>query len=136
MFADDTDLFLSPKIINILYAIIVRRTWKCLNVFMPPVFCNDFTHRAKTKYAFRNEHSIQEPLFRTNFSQYYMSYRGPYLLNKIVISKTLAFSDSNSLEAFKCELKRLLLSVELNHLGISAKILPVSCLCSSILLSM
>ena len=34
----------------------------------PPVFRNIFTHRAKTKYALRNENSIQEPLCRTNFS--------------------------------------------------------------------
>ena len=32
----------------------------------PPVFCNIFTHRSKTKYALRNENSIQEPLCRTN----------------------------------------------------------------------
>ena len=30
-----------------------------------PVFCNIFTHRTKTKYALRNENSIQEPLYRT-----------------------------------------------------------------------
>ena len=39
-----------------------------------------------------------------------------WLLNKIVISKNLTFGDSDSLQAFKCELKRFLLSVELNHL--------------------
>ena len=53
----------------------------------PPIFRNIFTHRAKTKYALRNENSIQEPLCRTNFSQYYISYRGTYLWNKIIISK-------------------------------------------------
>ena len=84
----------------------------------PPVFRNIFTHRTKTKYALRNEYSIQEPLCRTNFSQYCISYRGPYLWNKVVISQIIIFSDSESLQAFKCELKRFLLSVELNHLGI------------------
>ena len=34
----------------------------------PPVFRNIFTHRTKTKYALRNENSIQEPLYQTNFS--------------------------------------------------------------------
>ena len=92
--------------------------YKCKQNFNPPVFCNIFTHRTKTKYALRNENSIQEPLCRTNFSQYCIPYRGPYLCNKIVISKNLTFSDSDSLQAFKCELKRFLLSVELNHLGI------------------
>ena len=67
---------------------------------------------------FRIEYSIQEPLCRTNFSQYCISYRRPYLWNKIVISKDLTFGDSDSLQRFKCELKRFPLLVELNHLGI------------------
>ena len=92
--------------------------YKCKQNLNPPVFRNIFTHRTKTKYVLRNEYSIQEPLCRTNFSRYCISYRGPYLWNKIVISKNLTFGDSDSLQAFKCELKRFLLSVELNHLGI------------------
>ena len=92
--------------------------YKCKQNLNPPVFRNIFTHRTKTKYALRNEYSIQEPLCRTNFSQYCISYCGPYLWNKIVISKNFIFSDSDSLQAFKCELKPFLLSVELNHLGI------------------
>ena len=92
--------------------------YKCKQNLNPPVVRNIFTHRTKTKYALRSENSIQEPLYRTNFSQYCISYRGPYLWNEIVISKNLTFSDSDSLQAFKCELKRFLLSVELNHLGI------------------
>ena len=84
----------------------------------PPVFRNIFTNRTKTKYAPRNGNSIQEPLCRTNFSQCCISYRGPYLWNKIIISKNLTFSDSDSLQAFKRELKRFLLSIELNDLEI------------------
>ena len=87
--------------------------YKCKQNFNLPVFCNIFTHRTKTKYALRNENSIQEPLCRTNFNQYCISYYGPYLWKK-----NLNFNDSDSLQAFKCELKRFLLSVELNHLGI------------------
>ena len=89
--------------------------YKCMQNSNPPVFCNIFTHRAKTKYAFRNENSIQERLCRT---QYYNSHSGPNLWNKIVTSKKLTFSDSDSLKAFKCEIKRFLLSVELNDLEI------------------
>ena len=92
--------------------------YKCKQNSNPPVFRNIFTHRTKTKYALRNKKSIQEPPCRTNFGQYCISYRGPNLWNKIVISKYLTFSDSDSLQAFKCELKRFLLSVELNQLGI------------------
>ena len=92
--------------------------YKCKQNLNPPVFLNIFTHRTKTKYALRNENSIQEPLCRTNFSQYCISYRGTYLWNKIVISKNLTFRDSDSLQAFKHELKRFLLSIELNDLEI------------------
>ena len=92
--------------------------YKCKQNLNPPLFRNIFTHRTKTKYALRNENSIQEPLCRTNFSQYCISYHGPYLWNKIVISKNLTFSDSDFLHVFKCELKRLLLSIELNNLEI------------------
>ena len=84
----------------------------------PPVFRNIFTHITKTKYAFRNENSIQEPLCQTNFCHYCISYCGPYLWNKIVISRNLTFSDSDSLQEFKREIKRFLLSIELNDLEI------------------
>ena len=42
--------------------------YKCKQNLDPPVFHNIFTHITKTKYALRNENSIQEPLCRTNFS--------------------------------------------------------------------
>ena len=51
--------------------------YKCKQNLNPPVFRNISTHRTKTKYALRNENSIQEPLCRTTFSQYCISYRGP-----------------------------------------------------------
>ena len=82
--------------------------YKCKQNLNPPVFCNIFTHRTKTKYALRNEYSIQEPLCQTNFSQYCISYRGLYLWNKIVISKNLTLHDSDSLQEFKHELKGVL----------------------------
>ena len=43
---------------------------KCKQNLNPPVFRNIITHRTKNKYTLRNENSIQEPLCRTNFSQY------------------------------------------------------------------
>ena len=36
--------------------------YKCKQNLNPPVFRNIFTHRTKTKYALRNENSIQKPL--------------------------------------------------------------------------
>ena len=61
--------------------------YKCKKNLNPPVFRNILTHRTKTKYALRNENSNQELLYRTSFSQFCISYRGPYLWNKIVIQK-------------------------------------------------
>ena len=91
---------------------------KCNQNLNGPVFHNIFTHRTKTKYARLNENSIQEPLCQTNFSHYCISYCGPNLWNKIVISKKITFSDRDSLQAFKRELKQFLLSAELNNLEI------------------
>ena len=45
---------------------IVCIMYKCKQNLNPPVFPNIFTHRTKTKYALRNEYSIQELLCRTN----------------------------------------------------------------------
>ena len=92
--------------------------YKCKKNLNPPVFRKIFTHRTKTKYVLRNENSIQEPLCRTYFRQYCISNREPYRWNKIIISKNLTFKDSDSLQAFKRELKRFLFSVELNDLEI------------------
>ena len=85
--------------------------YKCKQNLNPPVFCNIFTHRAKTRYVLRNENSTQEPLYQTNFSQYCISYRRPNLWNNTAISNKLTFSDNDSLQAFKRELKRFLFSV-------------------------
>ena len=98
---------------------VLSSMYKCKQNLNLPVFRNIFTHRTKRKYALWNEKPIQEPLCQTTFSQYCISYRGLYFWNKIEISKNLTFSDSDSLQAFKCEMKRFLLSVELNNLGIS-----------------
>ena len=61
-------------------------------IFKSSCISQYFYHRTKTKYALRNENSIQERLCRTDFSQYCISYCGPYLI----------LSDSDSLQAFKC----------------------------------
>ena len=54
----------------------------------------------------------------SSFSQCCISHLGPKLWNKITILKKLTYSDSDSLQAFKRELKRFLLSVELKDLEI------------------
>ena len=93
--------------------------YKCYQNLDLPVFRNIFTHRTKTKFVLW----IEKPLCRTNFSQYRISYRGSYLWHKTVISKNLTLSDGDSLQAFKCELKRFLSSVELNDLEMLKQLL-------------
>ena len=95
---------------------ILRFMYKCTQNLNLPVFFNIFTHKTKTKCPLRNENSVQEPLCRTNFSHYCISYREPNLW-KIIVILTISistFSDSHSFQAFKRELKRFYLSVELN----------------------
>ena len=93
---------------------------KALNIFN--ILC--FMYKCKQK---QNKNQICTPKWKFYsrssmpkefFSQHCISYRGSYLWNKIVISKNLTFSDSDSRQAFKGELKRFLLSVELNDLEI------------------
>ena len=67
---------------------------------------------SEMKILFKNSYAEQI------LSQYSISYCGPYLWNKIEISKNLTFSDSDSLQAFRRELKRFLLLIELNNLEI------------------
>ena len=57
--------------------------YKCKKNLNPPVFCDIFIHRIKTKHTVRNENYIQETLCPTNFSQYYISYHGSYLWDKV-----------------------------------------------------
>ena len=92
--------------------------YKCEQNLNPPVFRNIFTHRTNTKYALRNENSIQEPVCRINFSQllHFIPWTLPLEQNSNF--KNLTFSDSDSLQTFKREFKRFLLSIELNNLEI------------------
>ena len=76
--------------------------------------------RSEMKVLFKNLYA------ETNFSQYCISYCGPCLWNKTVILKNLIFSDSDSFQAFRHELKRFLLSIELNDLEILKQLLSPS----------
>ena len=79
--------------------------YKCEQNSNPPLVCNIFTCRTKPKFPHRNESSCHEPLCRTNFSQYCILYCGVNLWKEIVVSKKLTFSDSDSLQGFKREVK-------------------------------
>ena len=67
--------------------------YKCKYKLNHPVFRNVFMGRKRNKYVLPNENSNQDPLRRTIFSQYSISYRGPF---RKLISENLALSDSNS----------------------------------------
>ena len=82
-----------------------------------PVFHNAFTGRTRNRYVFQNENSNQDHLRRANFSQYGISYGEPYLWYRIIISENLAFTNNDSHQGFKYQLKQFLVSVDLHHLG-------------------
>ena len=68
-------------------------------------------------------HSKMKTLFKNNYAEQILvsvAFRTVDLTlrNKILISKILTFSDSDSLQAFRRKLKQFLLSVELNDLEI------------------
>ena len=91
--------------------------YSCKQNLNPPVFRNNFTHRIKTKSDLRNENSIKN-LYAEKILVLYFCTVDPTFGSKIVISKSLTFSESDSLQAFKPEPKRFLLSLELNDLEI------------------
>ena len=89
--------------------------YKCKQNLNPPVFRNILLTgqkpniRAEMKILLKNlyvEQILVSIAFHFN------------LWDKIVISKELTFNDNDSLQVFKRELKRFLLSVELNDLEI------------------
>ena len=72
--------------------------------------------RTRNKHVLQNENYNQDPLKRANFSQDGISCRGPYLWNRIITSENLAFSDKDSHQGFKYQLKRFFFLVDLHHL--------------------
>ena len=90
-YAQENPLLNDMKVLNgfkLNIFIILCFMYKCKQNLNSSVFHNIFTRRTKTNYALlQNENSIQEPLCRTNFIQYCISYRGPNLWNKIAITK-------------------------------------------------
>ena len=82
-----------------------------------PVFCNIFTHRTKTKYALQNKNYIQERYVEQILVSIAFHTMDPTLEQNSNFKK-FNFQCSDSVQPFKCQLKRFFLSVELSHLGI------------------
>ena len=61
--------------------------YKCKNKSAPSIFHNLYTLKPPNKYTMRNNNLLIEPLKRTKFGQFSISFRGPYLWNKILANK-------------------------------------------------
>ena len=57
----------------------------------PFVFHNSYTLKPPGKYSLRTDNLLLIPLKRTKFGQFCISFRGPYLWNKILTKKTFIF---------------------------------------------
>ena len=59
--------------------------FKCKENLSPSVFINLYNLKPKSKYELRDSKNIQEPFCKTKIDQFCISYRGPFLWNKIVL---------------------------------------------------
>jgi len=85
--------------------------YKCRYNLSPYVFRDIYKLKPINKYTLRRNQSLLEPKCRTNFDQFSITYRGPYLWNKIVLGN-FQFSDEPSLPFFRSSLKKLIFSLE------------------------
>ncbi|MBY0581189.1 MAG: hypothetical protein K2P53_05870 [Rickettsiales bacterium] len=107
-------LLLEMKIFNI-YQLNVFNTlcfmYKCKINSAPVSFHNLYTLKDKNKYNLRNENSIRQPFYQTNFGKSNIAFRGASLWNKIVL-KHFDFSVEWSYLSFKNKLKEIILSLD------------------------
>lgn len=92
---------------------VLRFMYKCKNNLCPSIFNDIYVMKPKNKYTMRNNKSLYEPPCRTNFNKFCISYRGPYLWNKIIIP-FFSSVDLNgyTYSLFSSQLKRLLFLIE------------------------
>jgi hypothetical protein len=81
--------------------------WK--NDLCPLVFKDLFILKPINKYNLRNNNFVNEPFCKTRFNQFCISYRAPYLWNRIVLPH---FDLSTTFPVFKNKLKNFILSIE------------------------
>ena len=84
--------------------------YKCKYDLSPTVFHEIYKQKPKNKYQLRRNEPLYEPLCRTNFDKFCITYRGPSLWNKIVLNN-FDFSDNPSFSSFKFELKKIIFSL-------------------------
>ena len=85
--------------------------YKCKNEMCPPALRDLYNPRPRNKYILREKDALFEPFCRNSFSQFCITYRGPYLWNKIVLSKNV-LSHSSNYSLFKNKLREVILSLQ------------------------
>ena len=85
--------------------------FKCKIKACPHVFHSLYTLNPPNKYNTRSAEILVEPLCRTKFEQFNISYRATHLWNKLVASNS-EISNVKTFGCFRNKLKNLLLNIE------------------------
>jgi hypothetical protein len=85
--------------------------FKCRENLSPTVFKNVYNLKQKNKYNLRTNNTLVAPFCQQKKDQFFVSYRGPYLWNKIV-SPNFDFSIKMTYALFKQKLKKIILLLE------------------------
>ena len=78
----------------------------------PKAFENLFTLKLKNKYQLKRSCTLLEPFSKSKFSQLCSNYRGPHLLNTIVLSKNTDLELYRTLKRFTERLKAYLFTLD------------------------
>ena len=86
--------------------------FKYKNKVCPKTLENLFTLKPKNKYQLKRSCTRLEPFCKSKFSQLCINYRGPRLLNTIVLSQNTNLEQSITLKLFKERLKAYLFTLD------------------------
>ncbi len=85
--------------------------FKCRENLLPNVLQNLYCMKPKNKYNLRINNNLIAPFCHKSKDQFFVSYRGPYLWNKIVLPN-FDFSTQLTFASFKQKLKKIVFLIE------------------------
>ena len=115
-FTHTKPLFDEMKVLNI-YEINVSQIlcfmFKCKMKLSPPIFHNIFKLKQPNKYVMRSTGAgtVLEPKCETRSDQFNVTFRSPYLWNKLIVSNS-DFTQTELVSSFRKNVKRLLPTIE------------------------
>ena len=107
-------LFKEMKILNI-YEINVFKVicfmFKCKLKLSPPIFHKIYQLKQPTKYTLRSKDVALEPKCKTKLDQFNISFRSPYLWNKLIVNNS-NFEQTEIFSSFRNNVKKLMFTTE------------------------